>query len=70
MTLYCNEEKVGTFEFDLASYIGKKVIDEKVKIGFRVKGASLDGPSVLEGDLARWKHAFLIFRIKVDPATP
>jgi hypothetical protein len=69
MTLFCNEEKVGTFEFDLASYIGKKVIDEKVKIGFRTKG-SLPGPHVLEGDLVKWKHAFLILRIKVDPATP
>ena len=57
MTLYCNEEKVGTFEFDLASYIGKKLIDEKVKIGFRVKGASLEGPPVLEGDLVKLKHA-------------
>ena len=70
LTLYCNEELVGTYEFDLSSYIGKRAIKEKVKIGFRVKGASPGGPPVLEGDLAKWKHAFIAFRIKVDPATP
>ena len=70
LTLFCNYEKVGIFEFDLSSYIGKKCIDEKVKIGFRAKSSSVEGPPVLEGDIAKWKSAFIVFRIKVDPSTP
>ena len=74
LTLMCNDVKVGVFEFDLSSYIGKKSTDERVNIGMRSPSQSnvLDGnaPKILEGDITKWPGAFIVFRIKVDPSTP
>jgi hypothetical protein len=46
------------------------VKDEKVSIGMRVGGLEGPAPKVLEGDVTKWPGAFIIFRVKIDPATP
>lgn len=58
LSLYCDGDHVGTVNFDLADYVGKKPEAEKVKLGER-----------LVGDIRKYPDCWLLYRIKIEPVS-
>ena len=63
ITLYCEGKLVGTFEFDLISYIGKPSTKEKLVIG---SGSTGSHEKILVGDESTYPQASVSFQIKVN----
>ena len=67
ISLYCENQKVGSCVIDLVQYIDQKPKIEKVVIASEEAMHNALDHKVLIGDQNRYPGAFLTFKIKVEP---